>query len=520
MANTIFDESYSDKEFSHIDVERLGGYHRCYLDDPIHLEFMSRTFCSMLGYGQAELTKLIGGVYTALIHPDDSMVFVAFVHRLAKRESSESVTYRLIKKDGSVIRVVDTMTSIRTDDGCLRGFSVVCQVSDEQMGLASPSPSERLALVRIAGDSTLSIDKMCGISEDILGVKEDAQGLSFLDFVVMNDRNLVVSAVERAYTSVFSGMERCKLVSADGTTLTCNLWIERLVQGDSLALSTFCVKAVIDLDYKRESKEALSFGKLLFSSFADDVFEVDRLEGTVRFICRGQNDSIAAFLNVRMNADDLMPLLMERVSDEDREPVREFCMHAMSTTGQCGGNQPVNIGFSMTYQGEAARSVTLTMVPISKAKYFMCLSLNADESKKADEPNQTDARRRITARLFDAFALSVDGRAVYIRHEKARELLALLIVRRGAFVTNHEAIAELWECESDGRTQARYRKTVSRLMAELRREGIDYIIESDRGARRIVPEYIECDYYDYRDHAGDAPGLLLPEYSWSEYIAL
>lgn len=520
MADSIFDESYNDKEFSSIDVERLGGYHRCFLDDPIHLEFMSRAFCSMLGYGQAELTELIGGVYTALVHPDDSMAYIAFVHRLAKREGSESATYRLIKKDGSVIRVVDTMVSIRTDDGCLRGFSVVCQVSDEQMGLASPSPSERLAIVRIAGDSTLSIDKLCGISEGILGVKEGAQGLSFLDFVVMNDRNLVASAVERAYTSAISGMERCKLISADGTTLACNLWVERLAQGDTLAQSSFCVKASVDPDCKCESKEALSFGKQLFSSFADDVFEVDRLEGTVRFVCRGPNDSIAALLNVRMNADDLMPLLMERVSDEDREPAREFCMRAMSVTGECAGSQSANIRFSMTYQGKPDCLVMLTMVPISRAKYFMCLSLDAAGPKKAIEPNQPVAKRRIVARLFDAFALSVDGRAVYIRHEKARELLALLIVRRGAFVTNHEAIAELWECESDERTQARYRKTVSRLIAELRREGVEYIIESDRGARRIAPEYIECDYYDYRDHVADASGPLLPEYSWSEFVSL
>ena len=114
----------------------------------------------------------------------------------------------------------------------------------------------------------------------------------------------------------------------------------------------------------------------------------------------------------------------------------------------------------------------------------------------------------------------VDGGAVHIRHDKARELLALLTVKRGAFLTNHEAISELWECEPDDRSRARYRKTASRLMAELRKYGIDDIVETDRGARRIVAESIECDYYDFRDGKIRLPGALLPEYPWAEFIRL
>ena len=55
-------------------------------------------------------------------------------------------------------------------------------------------------------------------------------------------------------------------------------------------------------------------------------------------------------------------------------------------------------------------------------------------------------------------------------------------------------------------------------MAELKSVGIDYIVESDRGARRIIPEFIECDYYDYRDGLIQPSGDLLPEYSWAEYV--
>lgn len=47
------------------------------------------------------------------------------------------------------------------------------------------------------------------------------------------------------------------------------------------------------------------------------------------------------------------------------------------------------------------------------------------------------------------------------------------------------------------------------------------ILESVSGKRRIVPEKVNCDLYDYlsRDRGDRAPfrDSYLPEYSWGEY---
>ena len=55
-------------------------------------------------------------------------------------------------------------------------------------------------------------------------------------------------------------------------------------------------------------------------------------------------------------------------------------------------------------------------------------------------------------------------------------------------------------------------------MAELGEMGIAYTVESARGVRRVIPEFIECDYYDYLDGKRPPSGAFLPEYSWSEYV--
>lgn len=112
-------------------MHHLGGYHRCCLGDPMHLEFAGKNFCEMLGYQETELAELTGEVYTALVHPDDTALFDDFAQRLAENEGCDSVVYRLIRRDGSVIRVVDTMASVVCEDGVIRGYSVVCEVPDD-----------------------------------------------------------------------------------------------------------------------------------------------------------------------------------------------------------------------------------------------------------------------------------------------------------------------------------------------------------------------------------------------------
>lgn len=503
-------------------VNHLGGYHRCYLEGPIHLEFVSDNFCSMLGYKKHELSELVGETYTALLHPDDSVAFDEFVLNLANEESCESISYRLIKKDGSIIRVVDTMTSIRGNDGDMRGYSVICEIPDEREAPRASSSGEKVAVIKVSGGADARIEQLCGIAEDLFEVEGDVRGLPFADFVSLADRAKVQDALERAYAEEYSGMEPCTLVSACGKGIDCDLWVECVHIGDSLDTSSFCIKVEIDLDYQRENKEVVSFGKALFSSFAEDVFEVDRVEGSVKYICHSEDGPMWAPLNVRMNTDDFLQWFLERVSPSDRKSVREFCLEAI-TLGQEDSQEilgPTKVAFSMTEESGFAQSAVLVMVPVSRAKYFMCFNSEFTAMGSGFCSTAVADRRKISVRMFGSFSMDVDDKAVHIRSEKGRELLALLIEKRGAYLTTREAITSLWECEPDETSRARYRKIVSRLMSELKKYGIDYIVESDRGARRIIPEFIDCDYYEYRDGLKDPSGDFLPEYSWAEYVRI
>ena len=140
----------------------------------------------------------------------------------------------------------------------------------------------------------------------------------------------------------------------------------------------------------------------------------------------------------------------------------------------------------------------------------------------AQEPAPlTDAGKRVAIRTFGYFDVFVDGQPIPFRSEKAKELLALLVDRRGGFVSSSEAISILWEDEPiTNQTRTRYRKVAMRLKDALADHGISDIMETVRGKRRIVPENVSCDLLDYLANAPGAAaqfrGCYLQNYSWGE----
>ncbi len=496
----------------------LGGYHRCFLGAPIHLEFMSENLCKMLGYTKRELTALIGHAYTGVFHPDDSRIFDKFCYDLAQKEESLSVTYRMIKKDGTVIRVADTMTSIMGDDGEMRGYSVVCQIPDDPN---SPTTQEKIAVLRVKGGKTPQIEQFFGMSQEILGSIDAKRPYSLMSFVSLADQDKIHAAFERAYKDEYSGKETCVFVAAEGRGLQCNLWVELNDPGTSFDDCAFCVKVELEKNYEREENVA-SFSKHLLSNFAEDIFEVDRLDNSIKYVCQGHSNLLKPLVGVRMNADDFLGWLLDLVSEADRKAVAAFYQKEKARPAKTAQTSlaPNKLNFEMYDNDRSMRIVTMIVVPISSNKYFLCLNTDFRAMGTGFCSAGVAERKDISIRLFGSFSLSVNGEAVHIRCEKGRELLALLAEKRGAFLSTREAISALWECEPDETSRARYRKIASRLMTELKKFGIDYIVETDRGARRIIPEFISCDYYDYRDGLTEPAGPFLPEYSWSEFVLI
>lgn len=154
----------------------------------------------------------------------------------------------------------------------------------------------------------------------------------------------------------------------------------------------------------------------------------------------------------------------------------------------------------------------------SKKRYVMLYNVN----DKAPNTRETVlSKGHIYIRTFGYFDVFVNEKPIAFRNKKSKELLALLVDRRGGFVTSEEAICFLWEDEPvNSVTLSRYRKVALRLKNILEEYGIADIVEAIDGKRRIVPEKVGCDLYDYltqkEEYAQLFKGSYLTNYSWGE----
>lgn len=129
--------------------------------------------------------------------------------------------------------------------------------------------------------------------------------------------------------------------------------------------------------------------------------------------------------------------------------------------------------------------------------------------------------RTVSIRTFGYFDVFVGGKPIAFRNKKSKELFALLVDRRGGYISSEEAISFLWEDEpANTITLARYRKVALRLKNALEEYGVPDIIESVDGKRRIIPEKVQCDLYDYltgkEEFSQLFKGCYLTNYSWAE----
>ncbi len=154
----------------------------------------------------------------------------------------------------------------------------------------------------------------------------------------------------------------------------------------------------------------------------------------------------------------------------------------------------------------------------SSPRYIMLYNV---EDTGTEKGLSLPENRTVSIRTFGYFDVFVGDKAVAFRNKKSKELFALLVDRRGGFVSSEEAISFLWEDELvNSVTLARYRKVALRLKNILEEYGISDVIETVDGKRRIVTEKVRCDLYDYlsgkEEYAQLFKGNYLTNYSWGE----
>ena len=120
------------------------------------------------------------------------------------------------------------------------------------------------------------------------------------------------------------------------------------------------------------------------------------------------------------------------------------------------------------------------------------------------------APKRLKVLTFGNFEVLYEGAPLVFKYRKSKELFAYLIDRRGAMCSTGELLSILFE--DDGDHKVYYHRLRSDLIETLAAKGCEGVISQQRGMLGVVPDGIDCDYYDYLNGKSDLDKLYHGEY--------
>ena len=106
----------------------ISGFHQYCFEDQPRLCYVSGNLLCMLGYSRQEPEADSDAFYINRIHPADRRNYDRFLQTAAEGEGQYTAQYRLLKKDGTVLHVQDTLT-VYDQDGVLLGDSVLADIT-------------------------------------------------------------------------------------------------------------------------------------------------------------------------------------------------------------------------------------------------------------------------------------------------------------------------------------------------------------------------------------------------------
>ena len=128
-------------------------------------------------------------------------------------------------------------------------------------------------------------------------------------------------------------------------------------------------------------------------------------------------------------------------------------------------------------------------------------------------------KKKVYIKTFGVFTVIKDGRAVKLRG-KAKEILALLVTKRGREISNEEIFSTIWENrEYSNANMGVCYNAFARLRKSLEEAGLEDLLVSTTRGKMLDTSLFDCDYYEWLDGKRNLfLGEFMSEYTWGEYI--
>ena len=133
-----------------------------------------------------------------------------------------------------------------------------------------------------------------------------------------------------------------------------------------------------------------------------------------------------------------------------------------------------------------------------------------------------EPKKSIFIQTFGRFTLLKDGKPISLVG-KTKEILALIVTKRGREISNEEIYTTIWEGrEYDNVHMKVYYNALKRLRENLLKNDMEELLISTSRGQMVNTDLFDCDYYQWQDkkdtEGSRFTGEFLSEYSWGESI--
>ena len=378
MSNTI---QRADDILTHC----INGFHQYTVDDTIHLSFVSQNFLEMTGYSEDELLDKSKDLYALLVHPEDLKTYSSLIDKAAKEPCTVSGKYHLIKKDGSLIYVTDTLTSIKTDTGTLVASSYLTDISEFEIDnknlrfLDETSPCgflkytcEKNPRVTFVNKQLIDFLRIPTDDSPEFDLPEMYKQNIFL-FIPPEERRRFSLFLNRVYTANKPVAGEMVLLRLDGTRIHVFGWVTKHVNEDgSEEFQSVCMD-VSERYEDKEITEGINYLKALSEVF-DKIFEFNTLSNTVKCLYCDNSSLFKRFENIPMPLDEaLEKWIVDSVDESDSDRVRKFFADYSLNKFYAPDAKPPQISYKALSTDGVLRQYNGIFIKVTDAVGYFCL---------------------------------------------------------------------------------------------------------------------------------------------------
>ena len=396
--------------------QQICGFHQFILTPTVHLNYVSHNLCEMLGVQQNELLDDRTELYAQMVHPADREKYSDFIQKIIQKEQALTGEYRLVKKDGTIICVRDTITPKRLDDGTLIGHSVLTDITDlknENTDLQFLNDTIPCGFLRDTCEKQPRITYINPKMIELLRFPKAKDGeMYYLEMyksniflmIPMEERRRFSKYLNRVFSADAPIAGDMTLLRCDGTRAHIFGWVTKCINEQGEAEFQSVCMDITDRYQARKMNESKRYLQALTDVY-DKIFEFNLDANTVKCLHCEDTSYFKRFENIAMQIEDaLEKWLLASVNAEQQDTVRRFFMDFCQKRMNGVDGKPQQITYKARSTDDTIKHYTGVFIKVDESVSFYCCRTVKETDKTMALQKENDQLKEKMRNLVTRFS--------------------------------------------------------------------------------------------------------------------